>query len=321
MRVRLTRIDNVDLNLFEFDYDLTFMVFFMNAEGKVYARYGGRDAHDADNRQSLRGLNYTMKSVLAMHRADQPAFAPRTKAEAKTARDSQLGKGRGCMHCHQVREALNARLKKEGAWTRDLVDRFPLPENVGIVLEVDRGNVVKKVVEKSPAAAIGLKPGDVLKQLGQVPQHSFGDAQYALDLAPKAGTLAVTWRRGDQVQEGQLTLAEGWRHSDFSWRPSLRHLVASARLQGVELTAEERKSAGLSPKQLAFFQKDPVPPAAKRAGIEAGDIILGFDGKTLDLNVTDFHYHVRGAYLAGDRVVVNLLRGGKRHDIPMTLGQ
>ena len=43
VRVRLTRIDNQDLNLFEFDYDLTFMVFFLNAEGKVYARYGGRD--------------------------------------------------------------------------------------------------------------------------------------------------------------------------------------------------------------------------------------------------------------------------------------
>jgi hypothetical protein len=33
-------VDDVDLNTFEFDYDLTFMVFFLNANGKVYARYG-----------------------------------------------------------------------------------------------------------------------------------------------------------------------------------------------------------------------------------------------------------------------------------------
>ena len=42
MRVRLTRIDGEDLNLFEFDYDLTFMVFFLSADQKVYARYGSR---------------------------------------------------------------------------------------------------------------------------------------------------------------------------------------------------------------------------------------------------------------------------------------
>ena len=36
VRVRLTHIDRVDLNLFEFDYDLTFMVYFLDASDKVY---------------------------------------------------------------------------------------------------------------------------------------------------------------------------------------------------------------------------------------------------------------------------------------------
>jgi DNA-binding response OmpR family regulator len=39
--VRLTRIDNLDLRLFELDYDLTMMIFFLNSEEKVYARYCG----------------------------------------------------------------------------------------------------------------------------------------------------------------------------------------------------------------------------------------------------------------------------------------
>ena len=72
VRVRLTRVDNLDLNLFEFDYDLTMMVFFLNAEEKVYARYGGRDARNADSRQSLAGLHATMQSVLAMHARPEP---------------------------------------------------------------------------------------------------------------------------------------------------------------------------------------------------------------------------------------------------------
>jgi hypothetical protein len=46
--VRLVKITGVDLNVFDFDYDLTFAVFFLNAQGKVLGRYGGRDAADRD---------------------------------------------------------------------------------------------------------------------------------------------------------------------------------------------------------------------------------------------------------------------------------
>ena len=142
VRVRITRIDDYDLNLFEFDYDLTFAVFFMNADSKVYARYGGRDAKDADNRQSLEGLKYTMQSVLAMHERETKQFAPRTEAKQTYLRDVTGWYGGGCMHCHQVQEAINDKLVRTGDWRRERAWRFPLPENIGVRLEVDRGNVV-----------------------------------------------------------------------------------------------------------------------------------------------------------------------------------
>ena len=66
------------------------------------------------------------------------------------------------MHCHQVKERLNANLKRTGKWTRDLAWRYPLPENLGITLDVDRGNIVKKITVKSPAAAAGVRVGDRL---------------------------------------------------------------------------------------------------------------------------------------------------------------
>src|SRR5205085_7087778 len=113
VRVRLTRIDTSDLNLFEFDYDLTFMVFFLNAEEKVYARYGGRDATSPDARQSLAGLRYTMNSVLAMHEGQDRTFAPRTQASPRYVRDlPSARRGGRCLHCHQVNEILNDNLKR-----------------------------------------------------------------------------------------------------------------------------------------------------------------------------------------------------------------
>ena len=72
----MTRIDNSDLSLFEFDYDLTFMVFFLDGRERIYARYGGRDSQGPDSRQSLAGLRYTMESVLQEHRKADPRFAP-----------------------------------------------------------------------------------------------------------------------------------------------------------------------------------------------------------------------------------------------------
>jgi len=317
----LTRIDNQDLNLFEFDYDLTFMVFFLNAEGKVYARYGGRDAESPDGRQSLEGLRYTMQSVLQMHQAVEKAFAPKSQASPKYIREVAFGRRRGgCMHCHQVKETLNTQLQKLGQWSRERIWRYPLPDNLGFVLEIDRGNVIKEVHDRSAAAVAGLRQGDVVQRLGPVPIHSFGDAQFALDRAPAFGSIPIVWRRGEQTMQGNLALAPGWRKSDITWRPSLQRLVPAARLYGIDLSAEEKKNLGLSPTQLAFRQKDSVPAQARQAGIRPGDIVLGVDDKQLtNMDVIDFLKYVRRNYLIGDQVTVNILRDGQRLNLPMTL--
>lgn len=309
----------MDLNRFEFDYDLTFMVFFLNAEEKIYARYGGRDAKNADSRQSLDGLAYTMKSVLAMHERADKEFAARAHETPRFTRDLAGNRGRGCMHCHQVHEAMNSELKRNGQWTRDLVWRYPLPENLGMALEVDRGNIVKSVTAASPAAKLGLRTGDRLEQLNDIPIHSFADAQLALDRAPATGSIPISWRRDDAPRDGKLTLPEGWRQTELAWRPSLRNLLGYARLYGVDLTADEKKSLGLSESQLAFRQKDVLPKQAEVAGIHAGDIILGVDDRRLEMDVDGFLRYFRSRYLIGDQVTVNLIRDGKRMNLKMTL--
>ena len=64
VRVRLDRLADSDLSLFEFDYDLTLMIFFLNSDEQILGRYGGRDGKGADTRQSLAGLNYSMQQAL-----------------------------------------------------------------------------------------------------------------------------------------------------------------------------------------------------------------------------------------------------------------
>jgi membrane-associated protease RseP (regulator of RpoE activity) len=319
VRVR-SKIDGVDLNVFQFDYDLTMMVFFLSADEQIYGRYGGRDGKSADARQSLAGLRYAMQAALDTHRRKAEKPIPKSTRRPQYVRDLVGGRrGGGCAHCHQVKEMKNKKLKQNGLWNRDYVWRYPLPDNLGFVLEVDRGNVIERVERDSPAARVGLRPGDVVDKIGGHTIRSFGDAQFALDKAPKSGSIEITWRRGDKTLRKCVSLSEGWRRTDLSWRRSMQWAIPSARVVGRNLKQEERQARGLSAKQLAFWQLHPVSSAAKAAGVREKDIILGFDGKKLDMTSYEFLDYVRGNYLVGDKVTIDVLRGDKRLSLPMPL--
>lgn len=319
IRVRLVRIDDHDLNLFEFDYDLTLAVFFMNGEDRVYARYGGRDAESADSRQSLDGLRYTMESVLEMHAQETKQFAPRNEPQRKYARDVTGWYGGGCMHCHQVKEAINERSEREGKWKREFAWRYPMPDNIGVRLELHRGNVVDTVLPDSAASNLGIEPGDVLENIGGVPIHSFGDVQFALDKAPATGSVGVTWRRNAERLSGNLSLETDWKRSDLTWRASVRgRFVPSLPMSGDDLTANERQALGLTEKQMAF-RAARLKDRAKLAGFQAGDVVLAVNDKTLDLTASEFRQYFRREFLVGDTVRFTVVRNGEKVMIPLIL--
>jgi predicted metalloprotease with PDZ domain len=311
------------LNLFTFDYDLTFIVFFLDDQEQVYARYGGRDGRGPDELQSLDGLRYTMNSVLRMHEGKDKIYASREKGRARTIREEAASSGRrmrGCFHCHQVREVLDTNLRRAGKWDREQVWRYPLPDNLGLVMERDRANVVQRIVPGSPAASAGLKVGDTIRLLADVPIHSLADASFALDRAPRNGKIAVSWERTSETHAGTMDLPEAWRKSDVTWRPSMRRMLPTLPLFGTELTESEKKALGLAVMQLAFRQRGEVHSRAAAAGIRAGDVILGIDGKDfLGMDAAELRDHVKRTHLVGDAIKIDVLREGKRLSLPMTL--
>ena len=317
--MRVIHITGVDLNLFEFDYDLTWVAFFMNADEKIYGRYGGRDGKSADDRMSLAGLRYAMKAALDTHRA-QTDPTPRKAGKPLLAESYPAAKGhRGCVHCHQVNEFRRADQKEKGEWNRDFVWAYPLPENIGITLDVDVGNKVKTIKPGSAAGAVGIQSGDLLRTLNGHPIASFADAQYALHKAPAKGKIAISWERQGKTIDGLLEARSGWRKTNLTWRPSMLDILPSLSVYGEDLSGAEKKTLGLPAKGLAFRQQKPVPNDAKKAGVQAGDVILGVDGLVLELTVDQFLGYVRQNYLVGERLTLNVLREGKRVDLPWTL--
>lgn len=126
--MRLLRIAGSDLNVFDFDYDLTWVCFFLSADERVYGRYGGRVASGADDRMTLAGFNYAMRAALALHKAgDKPP--PRPEGTQRAEQFPAARRERGCIHCHQVAEFKRDFVQSQGKWHRDDRWVYPPPEH------------------------------------------------------------------------------------------------------------------------------------------------------------------------------------------------
>jgi serine protease Do len=322
VRVRLLKISGVDLNVFDFDYDLTWAAFLMSADERIYGRYGGRDASSADSRLSLPGLKVALRAALAAHRR-----APSERSEARADKPllaeeypaaKRMHKGE-CIHCHQVYEFRRAALKATGQWHPEERWAYPLPENIGLTLDVDQGDRLRAVAPDSPAGRAGLRAGDTLRTVRGLPVASFADVQYALHGAPAKGRISVSWQRDGETKTAMLELAEGWRKTNVTWRPSLLDILPSLSVFGEDLSADEKSRLGLTPQRLAFRQQQPVHALARTAGVREGDVIIGIDGEALEMTMLEFLAHVRKNYLVGDRITLNIIRDGQRLNLPQTL--
>src|SRR5438046_1394054 len=122
--VRLVQANALDLTLFQFDYDLTFAAFFMNADRTIYGRYGSRsDRKDATKEMSLEGFRAALEAALELHQhypANKPTLTGKqpqpTRFKSPESFPSLTGKYKptldyegkvvqSCMHCHQIRDA------------------------------------------------------------------------------------------------------------------------------------------------------------------------------------------------------------------------
>jgi hypothetical protein len=348
--VRLTNMRGVNLDVFDFDYDLTWAGFFLSPDQEIYGRYGGRDASSPQSRLSLGGLRYAMTQALKAHREASPignskseTRNPKTEVsraasgvelghsisetETATSRPRTVDQYPGaerrpaasCIHCHQVYDFRREMLQKQGKWRLDELWVYPLPDNVGIRLDVDEGDRVRDVMEDSPASRAGLRRGDRLRSVNHVPIASLADVQYGLHRAGAEGEIPISWRHGDQPMSARLSVGKEWRKTDISWRWSLRGLEPTPWVQGEDLTAEEKAKLGLPEHQLAFYLSAFLSPVARHAGLGANDIILGVDDKRLEMTAQQFQAYIRLNYKVGDRITYNILREGRRLPIPLTL--
>jgi hypothetical protein len=214
---------DVNLDVFDFDYDLTWWAFVLDPYERVYSRFGGTGDGNCEERLSVPGLKHTLRLVLARHKLQppQPLAQPQP---VRRPNDLFTLKGK-CLHCHQVNEAFYRQEKlRAAAFDLEKVRFLPIPEDLGLTMSLDAGNILLKVAKDSPADQAGLREGDVLRTVRGTPILSQGDLMWTLKYAPQKGPLPVHFERAGREREVTLELSAGWKKPDLSWRRSVKKL-------------------------------------------------------------------------------------------------
>jgi hypothetical protein len=332
--VRLVKMNGVDLRQFQFDYDLTWCAFFLNADGTVYARYGSRTPEDSMGNNSVKGLLTTMRRVLEAHAGypgNGPLFRAKLGPETRFARPEDIPSRRtrrtlgsitraSCIHCHNVHEAFHELERRDGSLLPERVYKYPLPETIGLTLDPDVGTRVSGVAAGSPAARAGIEAGDDLLALDGQAIFSLADVQFVLHHLPAETALKASLRRGDRTEERTVHLSGEWKKTDFSWRASLRELSPTSELYLHKLDAAEREALGIAAEKVALEVRAIFDPRLERYGLEKGDVIVGYDGRTEPLGAPRFHDYVRVHHLKPGAVLeLDVLRGGARRKVELRL--
>ncbi|MCA8976091.1 MAG: PDZ domain-containing protein [Planctomycetes bacterium] len=328
--VRITDMAAVDLGLVRFDFDLTFAVVLMHADGTVYHRYGSRGPASADGYLSLSSLARLLTDALPEHRAyDRDPKPPRAEeprpAIELPALQRRIASGQkiDCVHCHTINDAERKDGIRPQSGHPDEVYVFPDPERVGLTLDREQQNVVAAVTPDSPAATAGLRAGDVLLQLGNARILTFADVQWQLHNTRSGQTvLPLSFRREDEESSTNLLLAADWKRcdpADYAWRPYKWTLSPAPGFGGPTLDAEQKAKLGLAPEQFAMRVRYLVTwgerahrgRAAAGAGLEQCDVLLSFAGKSDFTSTAHFHAWVRLTRKADEEVEFVVLRGGE----------
>jgi hypothetical protein len=322
--VRIVNFKGVDMNLFKFDYDLTFAVLMMNANGYTYSRFGTMDATHTTERMSIAGLKKAMRDVLALHKnggmqAAMPALPKFTLDDMPSYRRNRVAQEE-CAHCHFANNFRIKELRAAGKFTKDVLLQYPLPENIGITLDVDNNNVVKAVLPDSPAQRGGVQPGDVIMRANESPVFTSADLQFVLNAVPDEGQVSLQVSRGGKMQPPiTLQLSKGWRRTDISWRASQADIPPTVGIWMEPLNPEQKKQRGIAPDKMAlrvtvFFRGEEW--VKTRGDLRMNDIIVGINGEPLpSMNTRQFHSHFRLRFNVGDTATLNVLRGNQRVDV------
>ena len=322
-------MNGIDINRFQFEYDLTWMSFFQNHDGRTYLRYGGREDDGPDTHLSKDSLLIAMNKALELHasQAVKPTSQyepindePMTPEDIPSIQKMLAKRKVKCIHCHDVKTAKLTEIRSRGKLKKEMVFSYPSPTNLGIQLDPINQNKIKSVDNGSAAMQSGLKAGDILVSLAGQDVFTYGDATRVLELAPQSGQLDATFVRAGKRIKTEIMLGDKWRTGgDPSWRESTHVFGPNSGFWAVLLTPEQKSSFRLAENQLALKITAIWGAWARKAGLKHGDVVVSIDGKSTAMHIRQLQTYLQMKKNWGDSVEITVLRGAEELQMNLDL--
>jgi hypothetical protein len=321
--VRITRMDDVDVALFDRDWNNAIYFFALNADEQIYMRYGGRESESPDTYVDTGSLEIALQQTLALHQRvlagdlklpERPKpFLPREiplLVQRTFARHQ-------CVECHLIGDFQNIQREQDGTLDKlTHLYRSPDIKTIGIYLDVPKGLVVKEA--RGAVMQAGMRPGDRITHWNGTPVLTFGDVQYRYDKVDRhADQLQVTVDRDGHPQELTVRLPPRWWWTDLRFRQS--SVDPRLDFEDRPLSDADKAKLGLKPdgfasqvKYVAEFAK-----IRKTHELRLGDIIYGVDGVDRDDFANTAELYIKLRKKAGQSVMLDVIRDGQKIQMPL----
>lgn len=345
VRVRVINANDLDLSLFQFDYDLSFSTLFFNADGTVYGRYGSWTHQKNALDKTTAGFKKALEGALELHKVypankealtgkqgvpmpvKDPLQLPELAGKYKRTLDWQDKVVQSCVHCHQVGEAVRSYYRDQNkAIPTKWIYPMPAPETIGLTLAPEAVARVQVVKAGSLAEKAGIQNGDEFESIGGQPLLSIADFAWVLHNAPDSGSLEARVKRDGTEQSLNIVLPANWRmNSDISHRVGTWSMRAMAQggLFLEDLSDEDRAKRGLTKDQMALYVNHAGEygkhAAAKKAGFQKEDVLLEVDGISDRISESELIGRLLVKHAPGEKVTATALRGRERLSLSLPI--
>ncbi len=327
--LRITRMDDTDVGLFDRDWNNTIYFFALNAEEQMYFRYGGRDAASPDTYLNVDSLELALRQGLERHRQylagalklperpkpmfprEIPLLVQRTFAQ------------RQCVECHLIGDFQNIQREQDGVLDKlTHLYRSPDIKTLGIELDVPKGLVVKAT--SGAALAAGMQAGDRIVTWEGAEVWTCGDLQYRYDKVDRrAEKVTAQIERGELGDRGgssvglTIALPERWWWTDLRFRQS--SVDPRFDFEDRPLSAEEKRKLGLAPDGFASQVKyvSDFARIRKTHELRTGDIIYAVDSVERDAMANTAELFLKLRKKGGESAMLGVIRNGQRIQMPL----
>ncbi len=173
------------------------------------------------------------------------------------------------------------------------------------------GALISSVDPDSPAAAAGLKPGDVITQVDNVPIERSGDLSYRIGMDSPGTRVQLQVWRDHAKRDFDVKLASAQPES-LAQSGEEEHQRPKLGLMLRPLTPQERSAQGVDH---GLVVEDVTGPAAN-AGMQPGDIVLGINGQPAN-SVAQLQNALRDHPKS---IALLIERDGQKIFVPLQLG-